>query len=70
MRLHGTVPAVGAFAEMSSDAGVLVDVIASSLAAEHTQFFFTCAVEARGMYKQRIPSKGPRGPPGLGLPPA
>jgi len=48
------VPAVGAFAEMSSDVDALADVIASALAADHIQFFSTSAAGAEGMYKQRI----------------
>ena len=48
------VPAIGAFAEMSSDVDALADVTASALAADHIQFFSTSAVEAKGMYKQRI----------------
>jgi hypothetical protein len=48
------VSVVCAFAEMSSDVGALADVIASALAADHIQFFSTGAMEAKGMYKQRI----------------
>ena len=47
------VPVIGAFAEMSSDVDAPAGVIASGLAARHTQFFSTSAVEAKGMYKQR-----------------
>ena len=39
---------------MSSDVEALADVTASALAADHIQFFSTSAVEAKGMYKQRI----------------
>ena len=35
------VPVVGAFAEISSDVCVFVDVIASALAEDHFQFFST-----------------------------
>ena len=48
------VPVIGAFAEMSSDVDALADVIVSALAADYIQFFSTSAVEAKGMYKQRI----------------
>jgi len=48
------VPIVGVFAEVSSDVDGLTGVIALALAADHIQFFFTSAVEAKGMYKQRI----------------
>ena len=47
-------PVIGTFAEVSSDVEALTDVIASALAADHIQFFFTSAPEAKGMYKQRI----------------
>jgi hypothetical protein len=47
------VPVIGAFAEMSPDVEALADVTAPALAADYTQFFFTSAVEAKGMYKQR-----------------
>ena len=45
---------VGAFAEMLSDVDALADVIASALAVNHIQFFSASAVEAKGVYKQRI----------------
>ena len=45
---------VGAFAKMPSDVGAPAGDIASALAADHTQFFSTGAVEAKGMFKQRI----------------
>ena len=48
------VPAIGAFSEMPLDVGALADVTAQALAAEHTQFFSTNAVEAKGAYKKRI----------------
>ena len=48
------VPAIGAFAEMSSDVDALADATASALAADHIQFLSTSAVEAKGVYKQRI----------------
>ena len=48
------VPVIGAFAEMSSDVVALVDVTASVLSADHIQFFSTSAVEAKGIYKQRV----------------
>ena len=44
---------VGAFAEMPSDVDALAEVIALALAADHTQFFFTSAPEAKGMYEKR-----------------
>jgi hypothetical protein len=48
------VPVIGAFAEMSSDVDAPADVIASGLAARHTQFFSTSTLEAGSMYKPRI----------------
>ena len=45
---------VGAFAKMPSDVGAPAGDIASALAADHTQFFSTGAVEAKGMHKQCI----------------
>ena len=47
------VPVIGAFAEMSSDVETLADVTAPALAADHTKFFSTSAVEAN-IYKLRI----------------
>ena len=41
-------------AEMSTDVGALADVAASALAADHTQFVSTGALEAMGIYKKRI----------------
>ena len=48
------VPVIGAFAEMSSDVEALADVIASALAADHIQFFYTSAAEAGGVHMKRI----------------
>ena len=56
MKSYGSgvlVPVVGAFAEMSSDVGALADVIASTLASDHTQLLFTSAMGAKGTCKQR-----------------
>ena len=38
------------FAEMPSDVGTLAGVIASALAADHTQSFSNSAAEAKGVY--------------------
>ena len=46
--------------------GALADVIASALAADHTQFFCTSAEEAKGMYKQRFRSAWATQPTGGG----
>ena len=48
------VPVICAFAEMPSDVHALAGVIAPALVADHTRFFSTGAVEAKGMYKQHI----------------
>ena len=47
-------PVASAFTGMSSDVVALADVTASTLAADHIQVFSTSAVEANGIYKQRI----------------
>ena len=47
------VPIAGAIAGVLSDVDVLAGVTAMALAA-HIQFFSTSAVEAGGMYKQRV----------------
>ena len=39
---------------MPSDVNALADVIASALAADHTQFFSTSTAEAKGVYRQNI----------------
>ena len=63
-------PVIGAFAEMPSDVDALTDVTASALAADHIQFFSTSAVEAKGMYKQRIRTAWGHAANWVGPPPA
>ena len=54
---HGSrvpVAVIAAFPDMSSDMEALAGATAPALAADHIQFFSTSAVEAKGIYKQRI----------------
>ena len=54
---HGSrmlAPVIGAFAEMSSDVDALADVIASALAADHTQFIFHQRYGGGGRVKRAL----------------
>jgi hypothetical protein len=47
-------PAVGAFAEMSSDTYAIAGLISSVLSNEHFSFFADKPSEAKGMFTQRL----------------